>query len=198
MKNTVAVLAVSLSLALPVLLCAGDVVNAPKPAMPDRAAMLAGAREIMAAQTYCALITLDDSGRPQVRTMNPFPPDADFVVWMATHTRSRKAAQIRKDPRVTLYYSNHATAIGYVAITGRAELTEDAAEIQKRKRAYWDQAFPGLKNLTLIKVIPERLEVVNYKAGLNNDPEGFRAPAIDLAPQAAPTTPAAKPAPPTP
>jgi general stress protein 26 len=81
---------------------------------------------------------------------------------------------------VTLYYSNHGTAIGYVAISGRAELTEDMAEILKRKRAYWDQAFPGLKNLTLIKVVPERLEVINYKAGLNNDPETFRAPAIDF------------------
>ena len=83
---------------------------------------------------------------------------------------------------MTLYYSNHATAIGYVALSGHAGLTDDMAEIQKRKRAYWDQAFPGLKNLTLIKVIPERLEVLNYKAGLSNDPETFRAPSIDLAP----------------
>jgi hypothetical protein len=89
---------------------------------------------------------------------------------------------------VTLYYSNHGTAIGEVALVGRAELTDDAAEIQKRKRAYWDQAFPGLKNLTLIKVIPERLEVVNYKAGLHNDPATFRAPSVDLAPP--PATPA--------
>jgi general stress protein 26 len=83
---------------------------------------------------------------------------------------------------VSLYYSNHGSAIGYVALSGHAQLTEDIAEIQKRKRAYWDQAFPGLENLTLIKVIPERLEVVNYKAGLNGDPETFGAPSIDLRP----------------
>jgi general stress protein 26 len=154
--------------------------------VPDRAALVAAAREIMAAQTYCALITLDDTGRPQVRTMNPFPPDDDMVVWMATNTRSRKVQQIRKDPRVTLYYSNHGTAIGYVALSGRAELTEEMAEIQKRKRAYWDQAFPGLKNLTLIKVVPERLEVINYKAGLTNDPDTFRAPSVDLTPAPSP------------
>ena len=90
---------------------------------------------------------------------------------------------------MTLYYSNHGTAIGHVALAGHAELTDDMTEIQKRKRAYWDQAFPGLKNLTLIKVIPERLEVLNYKAGLNNDPETFRVPSIDLVP-----TPAREPA----
>ena len=104
---------------------------------------------------------------------------------MATNTRSRKVQQIRKEPRVTLYYSNHGTAIGYVALAGHAELTDDMAEIQKRKRAYWDQAFPGLKNLTLIKVIPEWLDVLNYKAGLNNDSETFRVPSIDLVPTSA-------------
>ena len=186
MKKSVAAPLVALLLLIaPALVSAQD--KDTKPAAPDRATLVAAAREIMAAQTYCALITLDESGRPQVRTMNPFPPDAEMVVWMATNTRSRKAQQIRKDPRVTLYYSNHETAIGYVALSGRAELTEDVAEIQKRKRAYWDQAFPGLKNLTLIKVVPERLEVVNYKAGLNNDPETFRAPSIDLTSAPTPT-----------
>ncbi|RPJ58581.1 MAG: hypothetical protein EHM23_17115 [Acidobacteria bacterium] len=150
-----------------------------KPA-PDRAKMIAAAREIMAAQTYCALATLDETGRPQVRTMNPFPPEEDMTVWVATNVNSRKVREIRKDPRVCLYYSDHAKAIGYVALSGKAVLIDDMQEILKRKRAYWDQAFPGLKNLVLIKVIPERLEVINYKAGLNNDPATFRAPFIEL------------------
>jgi general stress protein 26 len=153
-----------------------------QPAPLDRAALIAAAREIMGAQTYCALITLDDAGRPDVRTMNPFPPEEDMSVWMATNTRSRKIQQIRKDPRVTLYYSNHATAIGYVAVTGRAVLTEDPAEIQKRKRAYWDQAFPGLKNLVLVKVVPERIDVLNYKAGTHVNAETWRTPSIEFPP----------------
>jgi general stress protein 26 len=177
MKTLAALLLSLATFAEPALVSAQD---KEKKAAPERAALIAAAREIMAAQTYCALITLDEAGRPQVRTMNPFPPEEDMSVWIATNTRSRKIQQIRKDPRVTLYYSNHGTAIGYVAINGRAELTEDMAEIQKRKRAYWDQAFPGLKNLTLIKVVPERIEVINYKAGLHNDPETFAAPAVEL------------------
>ena len=148
----------------------------------DRAALVAAAREIMGAQTYCALITIDDTGRPEVRTMNPFPPEEDMTVWIATNTRSRKVQQIRKDPRVTLYYSNHGSAIGYVALQGRAQLTEDPAEIQKRRRAYWDQAFPGLKNLTLIKVVPERIDVLNYKAGTQPNPETWRPPSIEFGP----------------
>ncbi len=149
-------------------------------APPDRAKVLAAAREIMTAQQFCALITLDETGRPQIRTMNPFPPEEDMAVWMATNTRSRKIEHIRKDPRVSLYYADHGKAADYVAITGKAVLVEDMKEILKRKRDYWDQAFPGLKNLVLIKVVPERLEVVNYKQGLGGDPATFRATSIDL------------------
>lgn len=156
----------------------------PAPAEPsrsdERARLIAAAREIMGAQTYCALITVDETGRPQVRTMNPFPPEEDMTVWFATNTRSRKVREMRHDPRVSLYYADHAKATGYVAITGRAVLIEDMQEILKRKRAYWDQAFPGLKNLVLIKVVPERLDVLNYKAGLPADPETWRAPSIEL------------------
>lgn len=151
-----------------------------KPPAPDRDKLIAAAREIMAAQTYCALATVDETGRPQVRTMNPFPPEEDMTVWVATNTNSRKVREIQKDPRVCLYYADHSKAIGYVALSGKAVLVDDMKEILKRKRAYWDQAFPGLKNLVLIKVIPETVEVINYKAGFNNDPATFRAPSVEL------------------
>jgi general stress protein 26 len=152
----------------------------------ERGRLIAAAREIMGAQTYCALITLDETGRPQVRTMNPFPPEDDMTVWFATNTRSRKVHELRRDPRVSLYYADHAKATGYVALTGRAVLVEDMQEILKRKRAYWDQAFPGLKNLVLIKVVPERLDVLNYKAGVQVDPVTWRTPSIEMG--AGPTT----------
>jgi general stress protein 26 len=152
-----------------------------KPRAPlGRPELIAAAREIMASQTYCALITQDEPGRPQVRTMNPFPPEEDMTVWIATSTLTRKVQHIRRDPRVTLYYANHGQATGYVAITGRAELIDDRAEMIKRKRAYWDSAFPGFKNLVLIKVIPERMDVLNYSRGALGDPETWRTPSLDL------------------
>jgi general stress protein 26 len=153
-----------------------------KPPSPadERARLIAAAREIMGAQTYCALVTIDEAGRPQVRTMNPFPPEEDMTVWFATNTRSRKVREMRRDPRVSLYYADHAKATGYVAITGHAVLVDDMQEILKRKRAYWDQAFPGLKNLVLIKVVPERLDVLNYEAGVQADPETWRTPSAAL------------------
>ena len=157
-----------------------------KPAL-GRDELIAGARELIATQKFCALITLDETGAPSVRTMNPFPPEEDMTVWIATNDRSRKVREIRNDPRVTLYYSDHSQAIGYVSITGRAVLVDDMKEIVKRKRAYWDTAFPDLKHLVLIKVVPERLDVLYYKKGIVNDPETWRTPFVEF-----PAPPAAK------
>jgi general stress protein 26 len=168
-----------LALAVP---SAAPAQDRPPSSADERARLIAAAREIMAAQTYCALVTLDETGRPQVRTMNPFPPEDDMTVWLATNTRSRKVREMRRDPRVTLYYADHAKAIGYVTLAGRAVLVEDMQEILKRKRAYWDQAFPSLKNLVLIKVVPERLDVLNYKAGTKPDGETWRTPSVELGP----------------
>ncbi len=141
-----------------------------------REQLIAAAREIMNAQQYCAFITVDKEGRAQVRTVNPFPPDENMVVWFATRDNTRKAQEVRDNPHVVMYYADHSKATGYVALSGRAELVTDKAEIQKRHRAYWDQAFPGQKGLVLVKIVPEHLEVINYKAGTKQDSVTWRAP----------------------
>lgn len=168
-----------LTLALLALPAVGAAQDAPQ-AAPDTAKVLAAARELMEAQEYCGLVTLDETGMPQVRTMTPFPPDEQMVVWIATNTRSRKVEEIKKDPRVALYYSDHTKGTGYVAITGKAVLVDDMTEIRKRKRAYWDSSFPGLKNIVMIKVIPERLDVINYKHGLVGAKGTWRTTSIPL------------------
>ncbi len=146
----------------------------------ERDSVLAAAREIMGMQKYCALVTVDSSGQPHARTMNPFPPEKDMTVWIATNSRSRKVREIQNNSRVCLYYADHGQASGYVAITGKAILVNDMNEKLSRRRAYWDQAFPDWKYLLLIKVIPEKLDVVNYRRGMVNDSVTFRAPSIEF------------------
>ncbi len=183
-KGTVAAIGVSSGLFAAGSAWAQDKAEAKAEAKPEaglsRADLIAAAREIMAAQTYCALATLDEDGRPQIRTMNPFPPEEDMTVYMATNTETRKARHIRHDPRVMLYYGNHGSAVGYVAIAGRAVLVQDRAEIMKRKRAYWDQAFPDFNKLVLIKVVPEHMDVLNYSKRTKVDPVTWRTPGVDL------------------
>lgn len=144
----------------------------------DRDSVIAAAREIIGQLKFCALVTQDSSGVANVRTMNPFPPENDMTVWMATLSTSRKANDVRRNPKVTLYYANHADMKGYVTISGHAELINDPAEIQKRKREYWTQAFPDWSKLMLVKIIPERLEVVNYHKKMYGNTINWLAPNI--------------------
>lgn len=103
-----------------------------------------------------------------------------MCVWMATDSRTQKVKEIKINPKVCLYYANHAVAAGYVTITGKAVLVDDMDEIIKRKRDYWAQAFPDFKYLLLIKVVPERLEVINYAKGMVNASVGWSAPSMDF------------------
>jgi len=46
------------------------------------------------------------------------------------------------------------------------------------KRDYWN-GIPNWQNkFVLIKIVPKTMEVINYKHGLNNDPNTFKAPSI--------------------
>jgi general stress protein 26 len=139
------------------------------------------ARDIMAAARYCALITLDFSGRPQARTLDPFPPDENMVVWLGTTPRSRKVAAIRRNPRVTLYYFDREEQ-AYVTIYGIARLVNHPKEKAKRWKDEWKEFYPDrVKGYLLIVVNPEKLEVINVKKGIVGDPNTWKPPSVSFA-----------------
>ena len=132
----------------------------------SRDALISAAREIMTTARYCALITSGRDGRSHARTMDAFVPESDMTVWLATNPLSRKAAEIRRNPKVTLYYFDREGA-AYVTIYGIARLVNDKGEKAKRWKDDWKAFYPDRdKSYLLIKVTPERLEVVNVNKGL--------------------------------
>jgi general stress protein 26 len=132
----------------------------------SRDALISAAREIMTNTRYCALITTGRNGRAKARTMDAFAPEADMTVWLATNPRSRKAAEIRRNPKVTLYYFDRESA-AYVTIYGTARLVTENAEKARRWKDDWKAFYPDRdKSYLLIKVTPERLEVVNINKGI--------------------------------
>jgi general stress protein 26 len=152
----------------------------PQNPSPDRAKILDVARKIMDKSVYCAFITLGEDGQPQARTVQPFAPDAGMVVWIGTNPGTRKIAQIKKDPRVSLYYY---ADMAYVTLLGKAELVNDPAEKQK----HWNDAWTGLykdkfrgDDYTLIRVIPIRLEILSYGDGIMNDPKTLKPTTVDF------------------
>jgi general stress protein 26 len=146
----------------------------------NRDTMLVAAREIMKETTYCGLVTIDSTGQPNVRTMNPFPVKDDLVIWFATSRSSRKVGELKANPKVAVYFADHNTAKGYVNLSGKAVVIDDKELLVKMKREYWEGIPNWQEIFVLIKIVPERLEVINYKHGLNNDPKTFKAPAIDF------------------
>jgi general stress protein 26 len=148
----------------------------------NRDTIILAAREIISDTHYCALVTIDSTGQPQVRTMNPFPLDKnnELVIWFATSRTSRKVKEIMDNPKVCVYYANHIDAKGYVNITGEAQVIDNKELLLKMKRDYWNGIPDWQNKFVLIKITPKTLEVINYKHGLNNDPNTFKAPSINL------------------
>ncbi len=152
----------------------------PSAQQAEREKLIAAAREIMATARYCALITSDSSGRAQARTVDPFLPDENMAVWLATNPRTRKVAEIRRRPRVTLYYFDRESQ-AYVTIHGFARLVSDPKEKAKRWKEEWKDFYRDrAKDYLLIVVTPEKLEVVNVTKGILGDPQTWKPQSVSF------------------
>jgi general stress protein 26 len=112
--------------------------------------------------------------------MDPFSPGEDMVVWFGTNVKSRKVGEIRKDPRVTLYYPDPDDG-GYVTITGTAIIVDDPQETKIRWKEEWESFYPDReKDYVLIKVTPILLDVLSYKHKITGNPETWRIASVEF------------------
>jgi general stress protein 26 len=147
----------------------------------SRDQLIAAAREIMTTTRYCALITTDTRGRTNARTMDAFAPDEDMLVWFGTNPLSRKVAEIRRHPRVTLYYFDRENR-AYVTLHGIARVVNDAQEKLRHWKDDWKDFYPDReKGYILIEVRPLRLEVVNTKTGIVSKSPNWNPPSVTFA-----------------
>lgn len=127
---------------------------------------------------FVYLSSLDDTGGPETRVLfnlrkvrakalgsGPAAVGAGFGTYLGTNTSSRKVAQLRKDGRVCLYYSDNARFEG-CSVRGRLEEVSDPAI---RKAVYvkaWDMYYSGGLDggdFSLFRFVPES---VRYYHGL--------------------------------
>ena len=149
-----------------------------EPTDSSNSKLISAAREIMIAAGTCALITLDEEGRPRVRAMDPFTPESDLTVWFGTNAKSRKVNQINKDPRVTLYYLD-SDASGYVMIHGTAQLVDNQKEKEKRWKDEWEAFYPNkTEGYLLIKVTPIWMEISSTTRGIVGDTTTWQPPIV--------------------
>ena len=143
--------------------------------------LLAIAREIMKEADYCFFMTHGESGEINARLMHPFEPDAEFNVWLGASPNSRKVREILKQSKVTLAFINPRST-AYVTIVGTAVL--DGNQDLKRKywRSYWSDMYPGGPDndeYILIKIIPTRVEFMNFTNAALPQPYGLKPNGVE-------------------
>ena len=121
------------------------------------------------------LITVDENGKPQARTMSVFPIEDNMVIWLGTSTESRKVKQIKNNPNVMVYYYD-TKGHSYVSIAGKARLVNDHEKKTHYWKKSWTRYYPDPeKDYILIEVTPERMEICSFKYKLFWDSEGLPA-----------------------
>jgi general stress protein 26 len=150
-----------------------------QPVSVNRDTILSVARDYINTVRFCALITIDSTGSPHVRTMDPFQPDENMIIWFGTNRKSRKVQEIHNNPRVALYYSDDKRD-GYVSIIGKASIVDDKEKKADHWKNEWDRFYDNKADYILIKVIPERLEILNSNLGIASDKETWRTPSIEF------------------
>jgi len=136
------------------------------------------AREIIIASKNCALITVDSLGVANARAMDPFLPEDDFTIWMATNPKSKKVKEIMVNPKVTLYYFDKEDS-GYVTIQGIATLVNSQKEKEKFWKEEWRNFYKDRQtNYLLIKFTPSKLNVISEKNNILGDSITWKSPEL--------------------
>ncbi|MGA9292666.1 MAG: pyridoxamine 5'-phosphate oxidase family protein [Ignavibacteriaceae bacterium] len=140
--------------------------------------LLSVARQYIKNVRFCSLITIDSTGYPHARTMDPFQPNENWVVWFGTNPKSRKVDEIRNNPKVTLYYTGN-KGEGYVTIIGIASLVNDQSIKDSLWKDEWSRFYKDQKeSYLLIKVVPKKLEILDYKHGILGNKETWSTPSV--------------------
>jgi general stress protein 26 len=99
---------------------------------------------------------------------------------MGTNKTSRKVSELRHDPRVTLYYEAP-NGIGYLVIKGIAELTDDPEMKETYWKEEWNMFYPDKESsFLLIRVIPKKLEIIDYTHEITGSSETWAVPFIEF------------------
>lgn len=136
------------------------------------------ALEIINQASTCALITIDENGAPIARMMQTLPTENDFIIWLATNPKTRKAEHIKVNEKVSVYYTEP-NATGYVCIQGKAELVNELEAKKVHWKEGWQTYYPNIEtDMVLIKIVPESMEIVSYSKGVISTEENWGAAKI--------------------
>lgn len=172
MKNKYCALIISLIVLLLSINCYGQTTQFPPLREISRDSLLIYARTIIDSSESHVLVTVDEEGKPQARTMSPFQPEEDWIIWLGTFPTSRKVKQIQNNPNVVVFYYDSESK-SYVSVSGIAQIVNDPALKDKYWRGGWKMFYPDKETqYVLIKVTPVKMEICSFKYNLLWDTDG--------------------------
>jgi general stress protein 26 len=154
----------------------------PPPAEQQQIArLLAAARETIAAVRYCWIATRAENAGANARAVLSLagaPGSDQWTRRFLTHRGSRKVAEIRREPRVTLAYQAD-TGDAYVALAGLAQVVEDRTEMRDLWQANVAKAIDDAveANMIVVRIDVDRIEI--HARGVTAEPFGHGRTVIE-------------------
>lgn len=93
-------------------------------------------RELVGPYKFVAFTTIGANGMPNTRPMATQEAEPDMDLWFAARLDSEKVEELRKNPKVGLYYLNPENW-HYVSVGGTVEIIQD----QERFKRYWEDSW---------------------------------------------------------
>jgi general stress protein 26 len=126
--------------------------------------LLDAARATIKGAEFCFFVTIGTDGRPNARLMQPFDPEPNLTIWFGASPSSRKIKDLERGNQVTLAFYD-AAETAYLTVGGTATVVDDLDSRRKYWRVFWNDIYPGGPegdDYVLIKVVPDRLEMMNF------------------------------------
>ena len=119
--------------------------------------------EIMKKASDFAFFATNEGDQPRVRPMSACVED-DMSIWLATMANSRKAQQVKQNPKVSLAFVLPPNGEQSVTVIGEAEIVEDT-EQKKRiwgllsydPKQFWPDG-PESKDYSVLKINIRKIE----------------------------------------
>ncbi len=140
-----------------------ETTNKPKTFNKDELALLAIARKVIDSAYFATVITTNDKGEAKARIMEPFEPEKDFSIYLATNPKTRKLKELKQNNSMTLHYFDRDNP-GYVTLIGKAQVVQDSLTKVKYFKKGWEAFYANRTDAyTLIKFIPKELELISIR-----------------------------------
>jgi len=142
--------------------------------------LLARTRQLLMDVPYVIVATIDGA-EVSTRQVQPLDVTDDLTVLVGTSPRSRKAAAIATNPRATIAIEDFA-AFAYASIACAADIVDDLDQ----RRSCWTEDIapffpdgPEGDDFVLMRLVPHRIELMDFTAGIIPDPYGLVPAAIE-------------------